>query len=140
MRSQVPLPLYIIHFVLMVTPAVIAFALYTFASSQPMPDAASSADSHVFQFTAAILAVIAVALSQLVPRFIIRNDAPLPLKRYTTMKIVQWALLEGAATFMGIIFFITQQKNMLIPLGILIALIALLRPTAEEMLRYKVKD
>ena len=123
----------------MLSPAFLAFALYFIVESQPTDIAGSTEDIPVYQFTAAILAIIAVAFAQLTPRFITREKSTLPMQRYVSMKIIQWALVEMAAIFIGITYFLTHQANMLVPMGILIAVIAFMRPTVDELMRYNVK-
>ena len=89
----------------------------------------------IFQTVAAALAVVAVGMSQLIPRFMTRSSAGhktsgvqiMPLRKFSTMKIVQWALLEGAALFIAGVFYMTRQQSMLMPLGILIALLTLMK-------------
>lgn len=138
--AKVPQSLYLIHFMLMISPALFAAVIYFIA----LPDAGKSGQTtdeiRILQTVAAVLAVIAVGLSQLVPRFLTRDEKFLPMRRFSSMKIVQWALLEGAAIFIGIVFFMTHQKNMLIPLAVLIALIAFMRPTTDELIRFNVKE
>jgi len=137
--AKIPQSLYLIHFMLMMSPALFAAVIYFIA----LPDETSgstSDETRILQTVAAVLAVIAVGLSQLVPRFLTRAENFLPMRRFASMKIVQWLLLEGAAVFIGIVFFMTHQKNMLIPLAVLIALIAFMRPTSEEMIRFNVKE
>jgi hypothetical protein len=69
----------------------------------------------------------------------LRDEKYVSLGKYFTMKIVQWAMLEGASLFISGIFFMSHHMNLLIPIGVLIALIAVLRPTNEELERYHVK-
>jgi hypothetical protein len=151
---QVPSHLYILHFAIMLSPAIFALVLYFVVIPGETATTMAKEQIAVFQTIAAVLAVIAVGLSQLVPRFILRNSqrttairgaaesgsGPIPVRKYVSLKIVQWALLEIAALFMGVVYFLTQQRSMLISLGVLIALIALMRPTVDEMLRHNVKD
>ncbi len=135
---KIPVQLYVIHLALMMAPAMFAgitfFIVLPEAKDAPLPQQ----DLLVFQTVSAAMAVIGVGMSQLVPRFVMRGEKHVPVQKYVSMKIVQWALLEGAAMFIGVVFFLSHEKNMLIPLGILIALMALMRPTIEEMQRYHV--
>lgn len=135
---KIPVNLYIIHLAMMLAPAM--FAAVTFFIILPdVKDAPiEKQDLLVFQTVAAAMAVIGVGMSQLIPRFVMRGEKNVPLQKYITMKIVQWALLEGSAMFIGVVFFLSHEKNMLIPLGILIALMAFMRPTVEEMQRHNV--
>lgn len=125
---------------LMMSPALFAAVIYFIALPGETAPGSTNDETRILQTVAAVLAVIAVGLSQLVPRFLTRNEKFLPMRRFASMKIVQWALLEGAAVFIGVVFFMTHQKNMLIPLAVLIALIAFMRPTAEEIIRFNVKE
>ncbi len=138
--AKVPVQLYIIHLALMMAPAMFAgitfFIVLPETKDAPLPQQ----DLLVFQTVSAAMAVIGVGMSQLVPRFVMRGEKHVPVQKYVSMKIVQWALLEGSAMFIGVVFFLSHEKNMLIPLGILIALMALMRPTVEEMLRYNIGD
>ncbi len=151
---QVPSHLYVLHFAIMLGPAVFALVLHFVVIPGEATTTMAKEQIAVFQTVAAVLAVVAVGLSQLVPRFILRNSqrtsairggtesgaSPVPVRKYVSLKIVQWALLEIAALFLGVVYFLTQQKSMLISLGVLIALIALMRPTVDEMQRHNVKD
>jgi hypothetical protein len=122
--ARVPPRFYVIHLVIQ--------------SGNAAADVADQ-QSVVFQSVAAAMAVIAVGFSQLLPRFMLRDEKYVSLGKYFTMKIVQWAMLEGASLFILGIFFMSHHMNLLIPIGVLIALIALLRPTDEELERYHVK-
>lgn len=137
--ARIPPHLYLLHLLLMLSPAVFAIALHFFVLPQNPDAAVPKEQGTVYQVVAAGLAVVAVGLSQLIPRFIFRGEKSIPMAKYATMKIVQWALLEGAALFIGVAYFVTQQKNMLISLGVLIALMAFMRPTADEVAQYNVK-
>lgn len=137
---KVPQSLYLIHFMLMLSPALFAVAMYFTVQPGETQNSVSPQETIVFQTVTAVLAVIAVGMSQLIPRLLMREEKQVPVRRYSSMKIVQWALIEGAAIFIGIVFFLTHQKNLLIPLGVLIALLALMRPTVDEMQRHNVKD
>lgn len=136
---QVPVQLYIIHLALMLAPALFAGVVYFLIYSG---EAAVLPNDGIalFQYVAAVLAIIAVAFSQLVPRFLVRGEKSLTMQKYFMLKIVQWAMIEGAALFIAVIFFLSHHMNLLIPIGVLIALIALLRPTSEELERYDVRD
>ncbi|MBN8220344.1 MAG: hypothetical protein J0L53_05440 [Spirochaetes bacterium] len=138
--ARIPQSLYLIHFMLMLSPALFAAVIYFGALPGETNPGTSNDEIRILQTVAAVLAVIAVGLSQLVPRFLTRDEKSLPLRRFASMKIVQWALLEGAAVFIGVVFFLTHQKSMLIPLAVLIALIAFMRPTTEEIVRFNVKE
>lgn len=137
--AKIPQSLYLIHFMLMMSPALFAAVIY-FIALPGETSGSTNDETRILQTVAAVLAVIAVGLSQLVPRFLTRGEKFLPMRRFASMKIVQWALLEGAAVFIGIVFYLTHQKNMLIPLAVLIALIAFMRPTTEELVRFNVKE
>ncbi len=135
---KVPPVLYIIHLALMLGPAFFAAVTYFIVLPEISEAAIGKQDLLIFQTVAAAMAVIGVGMSQLIPRFIMRGEKNVPVQKYFTMKIVQWALLEGSALFIGVVFFLSHEKNMLIPLGILIALMAFMRPTAEEMQRHNI--
>lgn len=138
--AKIPQSLYLIHFMLMMSPALFAAVIYFIALPGETGPGSTNDGTRILQTLASVLAVIAVGLSQLVPRLLTRGEKFLPMRRFTSMKIVQWALLEGAAVFIGIVFYLTHQKNMLIPLAVLIALIAFMRPTTEELVRFNVKE
>lgn len=138
--AQIPQSLYLIHFMLMLSPALFAAVIYFVALPGETAPGGNNDETRILQTLAAVLAVIAVGLSQLVPRFLTRDEKFLPMRRFASMKIVQWVLLEGAAVFIGVVFFLTHQKSMLIPLAVLIALIAFMRPTNEEIVRFNVKE
>lgn len=125
---------------LMLSPAVFAVVIFFIVLPGEVQQAVPKDEAVIFQTVAAALAVISVGLSQLLPRFMLRDEKFVLLRKYTSMKIVQWALIEGAAFFIGIVFFMTQQKSLLIPMGVLIALLALMRPTPDEIERYRVKE
>jgi hypothetical protein len=137
--ARVPPRFYVIHLVLMLSPALFAAAVYFLIQSGNAAADVADQQSVVFQWVAAAMAVIAVGFSQLLPRFMLRDEKYVSLGKYFTMKIVQWAMLEGASLFILGIFFMSHHMNLLIPIGVLIALIALLRPTDEELERYHVK-
>jgi len=137
---KVPQQLYIIHLAIMLGPAVFAAVIYFVVIPGSDTGAMPREQLTIFQIFAAGLAVIAVSLSQIIYRFIFRGEKQVPVAKYTAMKIVQWALLEGSALFMAVIFFLSHEKSMLIPLAVLIALIALMRPTVDEMIRHNVRD
>lgn len=145
---RVPSQLYIIHLVLMLSPAIFAAVIFFVVLPDEKSEGLSKDEIAVFQTVAATLAVIAVGLSQLVPRFMfrqgsratIRGEVKATLRQYVTMKIVQWALLESSALFIGVVFYLTRQKNLLIPLGVVIALMAMLRPTVDEIVRHNIKE
>jgi hypothetical protein len=139
MAVKVPPQLYLIHLAIMLSPAIFAGLIYFVMLPGSETPGMSKDQLTVFQVFAAALSVIAVSLSQIIHRFIFRGEKQVPTAKYTTMKIVQWALLEGAALFIAVIFFMSQEKSMLIPLGVLIALIALMRPTVDEMIRHNVR-
>lgn len=136
---KVPPQLYIIHLALMMAPAMFAAVTFFIVLPEAKDAQLAQQDLLVFQTVAAAMAVIGVGMSQLMPRFIMRGEKNVPVQKYVSMKIVQWALLEGSAMFIGVVFFLSHEKNMLIPLGILIALMAFMRPTIEEMLRFNVR-
>lgn len=135
---KIPVQLYVIHLALMMAPAMFAAVTFFVVIPEVKEATLPQQDLLVFQTVAAAMAVIGVGMSQLIPRFILRREKNIPMQKYVSMKIVQWALLEGSALFMGVVFFLSHEKSMLIPLGVLIALMALMRPTIEEMLRYNV--
>ncbi|MFZ5630618.1 MAG: hypothetical protein ACOY5B_15910 [Spirochaetota bacterium] len=137
--ARVPPHFYIIHLALMLSPAIFAAVVYFLIQSGNAAAAVPDQQSVVFQSVAAAMAVIAVGFSQLLPRFMLRDEKYVSLQKYFTMKIVQWAMLEGAALFIAVIFFMSHHMNLLIPIGVLIALIAVLRPTNEELERHNVK-
>lgn len=137
--AKIPQSLYLIHFMLMMSPALFAAVIYFIALPGETSNSTTD-ETRILQTLAAVLAVIAVGLSQLVPRFLTRGEKSLPMRRFSGMKIVQWALLEGAAVLIGVVFFLTHQKSMLIPLAVLIALLAFMRPTSEEIIRFNVKE
>ena len=137
---RIPLQLYIIHLVLMLSPAAFAAVIYFIVLPGDKGEGLPKDQVVVFQTIAAALAVIAVGFSQLIPRFMMRPGLKIPMQKYTSMKIVQWAMLESSALFIGVVFYMTHEKNMLIPLGILIALMSLLRPTIYEIERYKIGE
>lgn len=147
-QVRIPSSLYLIHLMLMLSPAMIAATIFFIVLPGEPGDSMSKEEVGVFQTLAATLAIIAVGLSQLVPRFMfrqggragIRGSVKATMRQYVTMKIVQWALLEGSALFIAAVFYMTLQKNMLIPLGVLIALLALARPTIDEIARYDIKE
>ncbi len=135
---KIPVQLYVIHLALMMAPAMFAAVTFFIVLPEVKEVSLPPQDIFVFETVAAALAVIGVGTSQLIPRFVMRGEKHVPVQKYVSMKIVQWALLEGSAMFIGVVFFLSHEKNMLIPLGILIALMALMRPTIEEMQRYHV--
>ena len=132
----------------MLSPAMFAAVIFFVVLPGENGGGMSKDATAVFQTVAATLAVIAVGLSQLVPRFMfrqgtragIRGEVKATLRQYVTMKIVQWALLESSALFIGVVFYLTHQKNLLIPLGVVIALMAMLRPTVDEIVRHNIKE
>lgn len=138
MHAKIPSQLYIVHLALMLGPCMFAGMIYFVLIPQAPEAGVSKEQTMVFQTVAAVLAVLAVGMSQLVPRFLFRGEKSVPLQKYTAMKIVQWALIEGAALFLTVVFFMTHEKSMLIPFAILIALMALLRPTVDEIVRHNV--
>lgn len=140
MTPRVPSHLYLIHLALMLTPAIFAAVIFLVVLPGAAGNALSKDESRIYQTVAAALAVIGVGLSQLMPRFMMRGEKHVLLRQYVSMKIVQWALVEGSAFFIAVVFYLTQEKNMLIPLGVLIALIAMLRPTSDEMDRFNVRN
>lgn len=137
---KVPQSLYLTHFMLMIAPAAFALVMYFIVLPGEPQTTISPQETMVFQTLTAVLAVVAVGMSQLVPRFLMRGEKHVPMRRFGSMKMLQWALIEGAAIFIGIAFFLTHQKNLLIPFGVLIALLALMRPTVDELMRFNVKD
>lgn len=137
--SKVPTQLYMIHLALMLGPAVFALSLYFFVLPQATELALPKEQANIFGIAAAALAVIGVGFSQILPRFFFRGAKSVPMGKYITMKIVQWALVEAAALFIAVVYFLTHEKNMLIPLGVLIAIIAFMRPTVDELLHHNVK-
>ena len=137
---KIPASLYLIHMMVMFSPAIFALVVHFVALPGEAKNPTTTQETLVFQTVAAVLTIIGVATSQLVPRFMARGKTQMLMRQYTTMKIVQWALLEGSAIFIGIIFYITGQRNMLIPMGILIALLAFMRPTVDELMRFNFKD
>lgn len=137
--SQVPTQLHIVHLTLMLAPALFSGLVYFLIRSGEAAILPSE-QTALFQYVAAVLAIIAVAFSQLLPRFLVRGEKSLTMQKYFTLKIVQWAMIEAAALFIAVIFFLSHHINLLIPIGVLIALIALLRPTSEELERYGVKS
>lgn len=137
--AKVPPHLYIIHLALMLGPASFALSLYFFVLPQANELAMPKGQATIYQIVAAALAVIGVGLSQIIPRFFFRGEKSVPLAKYITMKIVQWALVEAAALFIAVVYFLTHDKNMLIPLGVLIAIMAFMRPTVDELLHHNVK-
>lgn len=139
MVPRVPTQLYFIHLALMLSPALFAVVIFLIilpGASDALP---VKEDVRVYQTVAAALAVIGVGFSQLVPRFMMRRRTQLLLRQYISMKIAQWALVEGAALTITVVFYLTHEKNLLISLGVLIALMAFMRPTADEMAGYNVK-
>ncbi len=139
-RQQIPVQLHLIHWILTLSPAIFVGTIYFLNQINPEPSEIQQAQSTIFEMVGAVLAVVAVGFSQLVPRFMAKQTKNFTLQKYTTMKIIQWAFIEGASTLVVVIFYLTNQPNLLIPIGILIALLALLRPTTEEMERYGVKE
>lgn len=137
---KIPQSLYLIHLMLMLSPAMFAAVIFFIVLPGEKGQGMEKDQITIFQTVAATLAVVAVGTSQLIPRFIMRGETKVPLRKYTAMKVVQWAMLEGAALFIAVVFFLTHEKNMLIPLGIIIALISLMRPTVEELERYNVRE
>ncbi|MFO1472177.1 MAG: hypothetical protein U1F27_14210 [Turneriella sp.] len=145
---KIPTHLYLIHFMLMLSPAALALVIHFAVLPGERGEAMPKEQIGIFQTVAAALAVVAVGMSQLIPRFMTRSSAGhktsgvqiMPLRKFSTMKIVQWSMLEGAALFIAGVFYMTRQQGMLMPLGILIALLALMRPTQYEMERYNVKE
>ncbi len=123
----------------MLAPAAFAGVVYFLIQSGEAQAALPEDQSVVFLTVAAVMAVIAVGFSQLLPRFFMRGEKSVPLQKYFTMKIVQWAMIEGAALFISVIFFLSHHMNLLIPIGVLIALLAVMRPTTDEMERLNVK-
>ncbi len=144
----IPTHLYAIHLLLMLSPALFALTIFFAVLPGEQGESMSKEQISVFQTVAATLAIITVGLSQLVPRFVfrpgsragIRGSVKATMRQYVTVKIVQWALLEGSALFIATVFYLTRQKNMLIPLGVLIALLAMARPTIDEIARYNIKE
>ncbi|MBL8033144.1 MAG: hypothetical protein JNJ69_05565 [Leptospiraceae bacterium] len=139
MAPRVPTQLYFIHLALMLSPALFAVVIFLIilpGASDALP---AKEDVRVYQTVAAALAVIGVGFSQLVPRFMMRRRTQLLLRQYISMKIEKWALVEGAALTITVVFYLTHEKNLLISLGVLIALMAFMRPTADEMAGYNVK-
>ena len=137
--ARIPPQFYVVHLVLMLAPAVFAAIVY-FLIQSGNAAAIPGEQFVIFQWVAAAMAVIAVGFSQLVPRFMLRQEKNVPLQKYFTMKIIQWAMLEGAALFIAVMFFLSHKMNLLLPVGVLIALIALLRPTSDEIERYNVTE
>lgn len=137
--SKVPVHLYFIHLALMLGPAFFALSLYFLVLPQATEMAMPKEQASIYQVVAAALAVIGVGISQIVPRFFFRGEKSVPLAKYITMKIVQWALVEAAALFIAVVYFLTHDKNMLISLGVLIAILAFMRPTVDELLHHNVK-
>lgn len=137
--AGVPPRFYVVHLALMVAPAFFAVAVYYLIQSGNAAATVPAEQSVVFQSVAAAIAVIAVGFSQLLPRFMLREENSVTVQRYFSMKLVQWAMLEMAALFISVIFFLSHHMNLLIPIGVLIALIAVLRPTADELERHNVK-
>lgn len=137
---KIPTQLYLIHLMLMLSPAAMALAIFFVVLPGEKGEGMPKDQIAIFQTVAATLAVIAVGISQLIPRFIMRGERNVPMRKYTTMKIIQWVMLEGAALFIAIVFYLTHEKNMLVPLGILVALMSLMRPTIYELERYNIKD
>lgn len=123
----------------MLGPAFFAISLYFLVLPQANDAALPKEQATVYQVTAAALAVIGVGIAQLIPRFIFRGEKSVLLAKYVTMKIVQWALIEAAALFIGVVYYLTHDRNMLIPLGVLIAIMAFMRPTVDELLHHNVK-
>lgn len=137
--AKVPAQLYIIHLALMLGPAFFALSLYFVVLPQATEQSLPKEQATVYEIVAAAMAVIGVGISQLIPRFFFRGEKSVPLAKYVTMKIVQWALVEAAALFIAVVYFLTHDKNMLIPLGVLIAIMAFMRPTVDELLHHNVK-
>lgn len=138
-RRQIPAQMYIVHLALTLSPAIFGAVVYFLVQSEGAPAALPDSQSVLFQSVAAALAVLAVGFSQLLPRFLLRGEKKIPFRSYFTMKIVQWAMIEGAAMFIAVIFFLSHHNNLLIPLGVLVALLATLRPTVDEMDRHHVE-
>lgn len=136
---KIPNNLYIIHFALMLAPALFAAAIF-FGIVQNDETAVGKDATTIFQSVAAVLAVIAVGFAQIIPRFIIRGEKRIPLQKYISLKIAQWALVEGAAFFIAVVYYLSRQKSLLIPTGVLIAILAIMRPTNDEIVRYNVTD
>jgi len=136
---KIPNNLYIIHFALMLAPALFAAAIF-FGVVQNDEAAVGKDATTIFQSVAAVLAVIAVGFAQIIPRFIIRGEKRIPLQKYISLKIAQWALVEGAAFFIAVVYYLSRQKSLLIPTGVLIAILAIMRPTNDEIVRYNVTD
>lgn len=123
----------------MLAPAMFAAVAYFLSQSGNAAPALAEQQSVVLQAVAAVMAVIAVGFSQILPRFMLRGEKNVPMQKYFTMKVVQWAMLEGAALMVSVIFFMSHHTNLLVPVGVLIALIAIHRPTSEELERFNVK-
>jgi len=137
--AKIPSQLYIIHLALMLGPAFFAAALYFVILPQNTEVAIAADQALVYKIVAAALAVIGVGLAQLVPKYIFRGEKSIAMAKYTSMKIVQWAMLEGSAMFLAVVYFLTHEQSMLISMGVLIALMAMMRPTVDEIVRYNVK-
>jgi hypothetical protein len=137
---KVPPQLYIVHLALMLSPAFMAATFHFVLIPGQEAEVLAVDDLRMYKIFGAMVAVIGVVLSQIVPRLITKNNASLKLPNYASMKVAQWALVEGAAIATIVVYYLTRDQSMLIPTGVLIAILAMLRPTLDEMDRYGVKN
>lgn len=57
------------------------------------------------------------------------------VQRYQSVKIVQWALVEGAGLFCGLVFFMTAQMQLLFAAVVLLGILMFHRPSREDFKR-----
>ncbi|MCS6972452.1 MAG: hypothetical protein N2Z22_05835 [Turneriella sp.] len=127
--------LYTLHLALMLIPAVVATIAYFSVKDRGREELLQWP---VFSYAAAGLALVAVLFSQVLPRFWQSRDK-LTLLQYARFKIAQWVLIEMAALFLAVVLWLTGQFSMLLVIAVLIALMAFLRPSREELSYYKVE-
>lgn len=103
----------ILHWALVAGPVMFLVAQWFVRSSGGM-DATEDPFGGLAPFLAAGALVLGIAMSYIMPTFLKKNmhpegDATRALQMYQSLKIIQWALVEGPALFAGVIFFLTGE-------------------------------